>query len=235
MNRSLNAFVVFLCTGLALGLNTGCPQAVPAGSIDDGGSGQPAPGVPGPQGPAGPQGAPGEDGQDGADGARGPGGAAGAPGSAGEDGEDGIDCWDANGNGAADASEDSNGDGVVDALDCQGDTSVLARGYVPADPAMEPFEGVGILDVERVAKGTYHVMIDFSGLPVAKRPTSVGDLTVVVNLEKVDLGGGLADLRLSFYDVMEPFGATSVEIEVQVETINGQTANNAFSILVLSQ
>jgi len=33
---------------------------------------------------------------------------------------DGLSCWDLNGNRVADASEDQNGDGNVDALDCQG-------------------------------------------------------------------------------------------------------------------
>jgi len=40
----------------------------------------------------------------------------------GHDGDDGISCWDLNGNGVADLdTEDTNGDGVVDALDCQGE------------------------------------------------------------------------------------------------------------------
>ncbi len=42
----------------------------------------------------------------------------GAPGADGTDGADGISCWDLNANGQADADEDLNGDGVVDAVDC---------------------------------------------------------------------------------------------------------------------
>ena len=38
----------------------------------------------------------------------------------GRDGTDGLDCWDLNGNGEPDRGEDTNGDGVFDALDCQG-------------------------------------------------------------------------------------------------------------------
>src|ERR671937_306565 len=54
----------------------------------------PAIGPRGPQGPPGPQGTPGSPG--------------------------GLMCWDVNGNGAADPTEDRNGDGVVTAADCQG-------------------------------------------------------------------------------------------------------------------
>ena len=48
-------------------------------------------------------------------------GAPGATGAAGTPGADGQACWDLDGNGVGDvATEDINGDGVVDALDCAG-------------------------------------------------------------------------------------------------------------------
>ena len=48
-------------------------------------------------------------------------GPAGPEGLAGADGGDGAACWDLNGNGEQDlASEDVNGDGVADVIDCQG-------------------------------------------------------------------------------------------------------------------
>lgn len=53
----------------------------------------------------------GEDGENGKDGQNGLPGANGLP---------GIACWDLNGNGVGDTSEDINGDGNFDALDCQG-------------------------------------------------------------------------------------------------------------------
>jgi hypothetical protein len=62
-------------------------------------------------GPDGEGGADGEDGQDG------------EPGQDGEDGEDGLNCWDLDGDGVADPEEDINGDGVHNALDCQGSTA----------------------------------------------------------------------------------------------------------------
>ena len=68
----------------------------------------------------------GEDGKDGMDG---------APGVAGTDGADGISCWDLNANGAGDPNEDLNGDGIVDALDCNAlasgayETAQLHVGY----------------------------------------------------------------------------------------------------------
>lgn len=58
----------------------------------------------------------------------------GRDGSAGVPGGDGISCWDLNENGIADPEEDTNGDGVVDVLDCQlvpsiGDAAGLHQVY----------------------------------------------------------------------------------------------------------
>ncbi len=47
-------------------------------------------------------------------------GAAGINGTNGTNGTNGISCWDTNGNGANDPSEDTNADGIFDALDCKG-------------------------------------------------------------------------------------------------------------------
>lgn len=83
-------------------------------------------GLIGPQGPPGPTGPAGADGTDGANGAQGPIGPPGPPGPAGvdgtdgSDGADGINCWDLNGNGVNDPSEDVNSDGLFNADDCQG-------------------------------------------------------------------------------------------------------------------
>ncbi len=56
---------------------------------------------------------------------RGPDGAEGAPGIQGMPGENGIHCWDTNGNGINDLSEDINGDGIFSAFDCQGATGPI--------------------------------------------------------------------------------------------------------------
>ncbi len=77
-------------------------------------------GPPGPQGPQGPQGLQGPAGNDGIDGTNGVDGLQGPPGPTGADGQAGTSCWDTDGDGIADASEDVNGDGAYDALDCQG-------------------------------------------------------------------------------------------------------------------
>ncbi len=53
-------------------------------------------------------------------GAQGAAGPAGTDGQDGVTGADGLSCWDLNGNGRGDASEDANGDGDFNALDCQG-------------------------------------------------------------------------------------------------------------------
>ena len=47
-------------------------------------------------------------------------GSVGATGPAGSNGTNGINCWDTNGNGVNDPSEDTNADGFFDALDCKG-------------------------------------------------------------------------------------------------------------------
>jgi octaheme c-type cytochrome (tetrathionate reductase family) len=69
----------------------------------------------------------------------------GTAGTAGSPGSDGISCWDLNENGIADPEEDTNGDGVVDVLDCQlpppsiSDPATLHRVYF-ADRAYEGTE-----------------------------------------------------------------------------------------------
>ncbi len=78
-------------------------------------------------GPIGPQGAEGATGPAGPVGVQGPAGIAGAP---------GLACWDSNGNGIAEASEDINGDGIFDALDCQGST---AGSYYRNSPTKHTF------------------------------------------------------------------------------------------------
>ena len=98
----------------------------------------------GPQGPAGtevgPQGIPGapsnEVGPQGPDGPQGPGG-----GPVGIQGPQGISCWDLNGNGVQDAGEDSNGDGLFNAADCNGSAG-MSGVQGPQGPAGLP-GGVG--------------------------------------------------------------------------------------------
>ncbi len=69
----------------------------------------------------GPAGVGGATGPTGAQGPQGLQGLAGDPGAQGPAGADGISCWDLNGNGAGDpATEDLNGDLVVNVLDCRG-------------------------------------------------------------------------------------------------------------------
>ncbi len=53
-------------------------------------------------------------------GRRGPAGVQGPPGNNGATGTNGINCWDTNGNGLNDPSEDINGDAIFNALDCRG-------------------------------------------------------------------------------------------------------------------
>lgn len=77
----------------------------------------------GPQGPQGEQGDAGPAGPQGPQGEQGDAGVAGPAGPQGETGPQGpagVACWDLNGNGKPDKTEDINGDGKYDALDCSG-------------------------------------------------------------------------------------------------------------------
>ena len=94
-----------------------------------------AQGPEGPAGPAGPQGPAGADGNDGNDGDPGPAGPQGPQGPAGPGG--GLNCWDTNGDGIQDASEDVNNDGFWNAADCIGAQGVqgVAGAQGPQGPA----------------------------------------------------------------------------------------------------
>ena len=145
----------------------GLPGAPGADGVD-GADGLPgAPGSDGADGADGADGLPGAPGSDGADGADGADGLPGAPGSDGADGADGADglpgadgadglaCWDLNGDGIDDPGEDANGDGVWDALDCQGPQGDPGIPGLPGDPgpACWDLNGDGIDDPGEDANG----------------------------------------------------------------------------------
>ena len=75
-------------------------------------------GATGPTGATGANGAAGATGPTGAAGTNGSAGANGATGSNGTNGTNGINCWDLNGNGINDPTEDINTDGFWNSLDC---------------------------------------------------------------------------------------------------------------------
>ena len=82
-------------------------------------------------------GAPGVDGQDG------------DPGQDGTDGQEGLPCWDLNGNGVADiATEDTNGDGKVDADDCQGEDGANGEKGDTGHAGADGQDGVSCWDID---------------------------------------------------------------------------------------
>jgi len=88
------------------------------------------------------RGEPGPPGADGRPGADGEPGAAGLPGAAGQSG---TCCWDLDGNGIGTRDEDINGDGVYDAMDCQGVASIPGASGEPAgssDDSQFPIDSV---------------------------------------------------------------------------------------------
>ena len=103
-------------------------QGPPGADGAQGPQGDPGPpGAQGAQGVQGNVGPPGPKGDKGDRGDPGPPGADGAPGSPGADGAQGpagTSCWDLNGNGINDPSEDVNGDGAFNGLDCSGSVDV---------------------------------------------------------------------------------------------------------------
>ena len=91
--------------------------------------------VPGPTGLKGDAGPQGMTGVTGATGATGPQGPQGPAGPAGADGADGINCWDLNENGVKDpATEDLNGDTVVDVRDCTGPQGIQGPSGLQGPP-----------------------------------------------------------------------------------------------------
>jgi hypothetical protein len=119
-------------------------------------------GVQGPIGPAGPAGATGPSGPAGATGPQGPAGANGATGPAGPAGPQGIqgpagpggglNCWDTDGDGIQDPSEDVNNDGFFNALDCRGAQGVAgATGPQGATGAQGPAGPAGAQGAQGVS------------------------------------------------------------------------------------
>lgn len=70
----------------------------------------------------------------------------GAAGADGQDGVDGLHCWDLDGDGAADAGEDVNGDDVVDALDCRGADGTDGADGADGAPGADGQDGVDGVD-----------------------------------------------------------------------------------------
>ncbi len=132
-------------------------------------------------GPAGIAGAPGAPGATGATGPAGPTGATGATGAtgpagpAGADGTNGTNCWDLNQNGVPDvATEDLNGDTVVDVADCTGPTGPAgpqgpAGGILPSGSTLRGFFGLGWT---ADAPGEFHETSIAFGFTLASAPTA---------------------------------------------------------------
>lgn len=89
-------------------------------------------------------------------------GPAGSDGADGEDGQDGISCWDTNQNGVADPEEDTNGDGVVDVMDCLGEGTPGEDGEDGL--ACWDVDGDGVADPEEDVNGdSVHDALDCRG------------------------------------------------------------------------
>ena len=118
------------------------PQGIPGEDGIDGADG--VDGSTGPQGPMGPQGPQGLQGLQGQQGMQGPQGQWGTNGTDGMDGINGISCWDLNQNGIPDiATEDLNGDMVVDVKDCAGAQGPPGQGTILEWAATNVYMDIG--------------------------------------------------------------------------------------------
>ncbi len=86
-------------------------------------------------------------------------------------GADGVSCWDLNTNGVGDPEEDRNGDGVVNVLDCQGDTGDVGENGKPGKTGQDGLDcwdlngnGVGDADEDVNGDGAFDVN-DCQGSP----------------------------------------------------------------------
>ncbi len=89
----------------------------------------------------------------------------------GTDGIGGLNCWDLNGNGVEDPDEDVNGDGVFDALDCQGVDGVNgSNGPAGSDgEGFAPLFNTFIDDFFTVENGSYEgISLEADDLPVVE-------------------------------------------------------------------
>jgi len=139
-------------------------------------------------------------GADGADGAAGP---------QGDQGPQGLACWDLNANGVGDLSEDANGDGSFDTLDCQGPSGsdqIVAQGVIMADGTIE--SGDRILSVAHDPNsGSYLVHVDVAGVESAANATP-GEFPVLLTVRLFGPGpqageGGFFFLPIPFYEPVE--------------------------------
>lgn len=153
----------------------------------------------------------------GAQGATGPAGADGQDGPAGADGQagaDGLSCWDLNGNGRGDPSEDMNGDGDFNALDCQGPAGPGGSGPPGADgPEFFDIFIDDFFTVEGAPEGDLRVVplspvsIHEPALGVVRDPytgtTWTGIVAYRMAIPNVYEAGNDVTMRLFFYQTSE--------------------------------
>ncbi len=122
----------------------------------------------GPEGPQGEQGIQGIAGNDGTNGTDG------TDGTDGTNGTDGVNCWDTNGDGIQDPSEDVNGDGEWNSLDCQGaDGNADVQVFIFNNPTWDASTMVlNLADLTQEVIDTYLVKA-YLGFPINNEPNAV--------------------------------------------------------------
>ncbi|WP_421808260.1 collagen-like triple helix repeat-containing protein [Flagellimonas sp.] len=197
----------------------------------------------------------GEDGEQGIQGEPGePGADSTVPGPEGPAGDDGISCWDLNGNGSADITEDEtnediNLDGVVDALDCQGEQGQQGDAGQDGNAnvqeyqfSLELFGNYNQLDldlnthVDEPNNYAYLFYMDTPG-PGARRYAIPGHLVDNTHYARVFVYKDTGILRINFYDLNDasyavPGGTYANVIVIAIELSNtGKTSENIMAEL----
>jgi len=193
-------------------------------------------GVDGADGTDGVDGVDGADGADGTDGVDGADGTDGVDGVDGTDGADGYNCWDLNQNGIADLlTEDTNGDGVVDILDCHGAdlTGVLARAQIKSDGVNQTAPNAILSSKEATGRYLLSVQIPDSYDAVG---LTMFDFPVLVTAQGLPpFPGGPVDIVIGQVEQLSFDAATKVlDLRIHIRQLPTTNYRDAgFSVVVL--
>lgn len=190
----------------------------------------------------------GSDGETGLQGETGPKGDSikGDKGDQGDPGTDGISCWDLNGNGVGDitvdeTNEDINLDGVLDALDCQGDDGQNGNANVQEfEYNLDAFNAYSQLNLSLetiVDVPSNYAYLFYIDTPGGLRYSLPGNLVNNTHYARVFINKTEGTFRINFYglndmDYQVPGGTYSHVIVVAIELSNtGKTSENVMAEL----
>lgn len=119
----------------------------------------------------------------------------GQQGPPGLDGADGLNCWDLNGNGVADATEDVNSDTVVDVLDCKGPQGLKGDLGPQGPPGPIPVTNVEKYGFVSTIPPTSDV-VDVPGVVISRETGDAAFFVEFIGITSVRCPHGTITLRL---------------------------------------